>query len=276
MAVAAALSGALYVLGEAPELGWTNPRVLAVATVAVIASIVFINVEYRTRNPLLDLRLFAEPIFRYSNIATTLQTIAWLGGLYYLTPLLLQEVGGQSPLVAGAVLSCIPVGVILTTQTVARGFDRIGPRKLVVVGQVGLATTLLVLATFTGRTPVWAFCLVLFLAGVANGLSMVSLQAAMFAAIGAGSLSQAATVLNVNRQFSTALGVGIATAIITSGTSGNPTSPGTYQIAFLVTAGFSIGAAIIGLALPRRIVPAIAVPAPGQLNLAGSPIAIPG
>ena len=258
VAAATALSGSLYFLGEAPELGWTDPLVLGVATIAVIAAIAFVKVEYRTRNPLLDLRLFAEPIFRYSNIATTLQTISWLGGLYYLTPLLLQEVGGQTPFVAGAVLSCIPVGVILSTQTVARGFDRIGPRTLVVVGQVGLATTLLVLASFNGRTPIWAFCLVLFLAGVVNGLSMVSLQATMFADIRPGSLSRAATVLNVNRQFSTALGVGIATAIVTAGATGNPTSSRTFQIAFLVTAGFSISAAIIGLAatpkdrVPRR------------------------
>ena len=278
LAAATALSGALYFLGEAPELGWTDPLILGVAAITVIASTIFINVEYRTRNPLLDLRLFAEPIFRYSNIATTLQTISWLGGLYYLTPLLLQEVGGQTPLVAGAVLSCIPVGVILTTQTVARGFDRIGPRTLVVVGQVGLATTLLVLADFDGGTPIWAFCLVLFLAGVANGLSMVSLQAAMFADIRPGSLSRAATVLNVNRQFSTALGVGITTAIVTSGASGNPTSAGTYQIAFLVTAGFSISAAIIGLALPRRILPLSVVPPAAPLNLAGSDgaVAVPG
>ena len=282
VAAAAALSGALYFLGEAPELGWTDPLVVAVAAITVVAAVAFIRVEHRTTNPLLDLRLFAEPIFRYSNIATTLQTIAWLGGLYYLTPLLLQEVGGQTPFVAGAVLSCIPVGVVLTTQTVARGFDRIGPRTLVVVGQVGLASTLLVLATFNGATPIWAFCLVLFLAGVTNGLSMVSLQAAMFADIRSDSLSRAATVLNVNRQFSTALGVGIATAIVTAGVSGNPTSPGTYQVAFLVTAGFSISAAVIGLALPRRILPSPQAPQPAAaiiLGGSGEPdpaIAVPG
>jgi MFS family permease len=167
---------------------------------------------------------------------------------------------------------------VLTTQTIARNFDRIGPRRLVVVGQVGLATTLLVLASFNGGTPIWAFCLVLFLAGVANGLSMVSLQAAMFADIRSDSLSRAATVLNVNRQFSTALGVGIATAIVTSGASEDPTSPGTYQIAFLVTAGFSICAAAIGTGLPRRIVPGVETPPASGLNLAGSgePIPVPG
>ncbi|MCW2528053.1 MAG: hypothetical protein JWM76_2913 [Pseudonocardiales bacterium] len=278
LAAATALSGALYFLGEAPELGWADPLVLGVATITVIAALVFIKVEYRTRNPLLDLRLFAEPIFRYSNLATTFQTISWLGGLYYLTPLLLQEVGGQTPLVAGAVLSCIPVGVILSTQTVARGFERIGPRTLAVLGQVGLTVALLVLASFSGHTPIWAFCLVLFLAGVANGLSMVSLQAAMFADIGPGSLSRAATVFNVNRQFSTALGVGIATAIVTAGASGNPTSAGTYQIAFLVAAGFSLGAAIVGLALPRKIPPVTKLLPTSELNLTGSdgPIAVAG
>jgi EmrB/QacA subfamily drug resistance transporter len=248
---ALALTGIIYVLGEAPILGWTNPLTLGLTLATVVALFWFVDIERRHPDPLLGIGLLRERVFRFSNLGTMLQTIGWLGGLYYVTPLLLQEVGGHSPVAAGLVLTCIPIGVVLSTQTVARAYDRIGPRLLTLVGQGGLAVTLLALATYDGATPIWLFCVTTFLAGLANGMAMVSLQASMFTNVGDQDLPRAATLLNVNRQASTAIGAGVATAIITAGIAGaNASAPGPYQVAFIVAAVVSIGAGLAGLALP--------------------------
>jgi EmrB/QacA subfamily drug resistance transporter len=246
-----ALTGIIYVLGEAPALGWTNPLILGLSLATVVSLFWFINIERHHPDPLLGITLLRERVFRFSNLGTMLQTIGWLGGLYYVTPLLLQEVGGHSPLMTGLVLTCIPVGVVLSTQTVARAYDRIGPRMLTLVGQGGLAVMLLALATYDGATPIWVFCVTTFLAGLFNGMAMVSLQASMFANVADKDLSRAATLLNVNRQASTAVGAGIATAVITAGTATtNASAPGPYQVAFLIAAVVSVGAGLAGLALP--------------------------
>jgi predicted MFS family arabinose efflux permease len=259
---AVGLSGVLYVLGEAPEVGWGEPRILIVAVLAGVALISFVAIELRTSNPLIGLQLFREPVFRFCNIATALQTLAFLGGMYYDIPLLLQEVGGRSPFEAGLVLSSVPIGVVLSTQTIGRAYDVLGPRAMVVTGQTLLAVVLLVLSRFNGQAPLWAFCLVMFFAGLTNGMGMVSLQATIFANTTPRSLARGATVLNVNRQVATAIGVGIATAVITAGGAGASTHDGPYRIALLIAAGCSMGAALAGLALPGRAVHPDPQPAP--------------
>jgi EmrB/QacA subfamily drug resistance transporter len=282
-AAAAGLAGALYVLGEGPQIGWGSPALIAVAALTVAAGALFVAIELRAANPLIDLRLLRDPLFRHSNLATAFQTMAFLGGLLYVTPLMLQQLGGRSPTTAGLVLAVVPAGVVISSQTVGRAFDVIGPRVLVVLGQLLLAVDLLVVSRFGGKTPLWAFCAAMLFAGLSNGMGMVGLQASMFARIPDASIPKAATALNVNRQVATALGVGVATAVLTSagvggvggvgasaaaaGSAGRP-----FHIAFLVTAACSAAAALSATALPRRLAPAdeLSAAAPDALTEAGA------
>lgn len=256
------LSGVLYVLGQGPETGWRDPRIVIVGVASVAALAAFVALELRSSNPLVDLRLFAEPVFRFSSVATALQTLSFLGGMYYVVPLFLQEVGGRSPFEAGLVLTAVPIGVVLSTQTVGRAYEILGPRTMVVAGQTMLAVVLLVLSGFDDHAPIRVFCIVMFFAGLSNGMGMVSLQATIFANIPTTSLARGATLLNVNRQLSTAVGVGIATAVISAGGGAAATVGGPYRTALVIAAAFSTAAALAGLALPRRIVHVDPVPQP--------------
>ena len=150
-------------------------------------------------------------------------------------------------------MSVVPVGVVTSSQTAGRAFDRIGPRPLVVVGETLLALDLTVVSRFGQATPIWAFCLAMYLAGVSNGMGMVGLQASMFAHIPRDSISGAATLLNVNRQVATALGVSIATAIVTAGGAHSDYTSHPYSLAYLVTAASAVCAALAGLVIPRRL-----------------------
>jgi predicted MFS family arabinose efflux permease len=150
--------------------------------------------------------------------------MAFLGGMLYITPLMLQQAAGRSPLVAGLVLAVVPVGVVISSQTVGRAFDVLGPRLLVVAGQSLLAVDLVVLARFDADTPLWAFCAAMLVAGLVNGMGMVGLQASMFGTIDADEISRAAAALTMNRHVSTALGVGLVTG--PAGLTGSRTEPG--------------------------------------------------
>ncbi|SNQ45866.1 DSBA oxidoreductase [Frankia canadensis] len=267
---AVGLSGALYVLGEGPELGWTHPITLSVAVVTIVAVRLFVAIELRAREPLIDLGLFRDSLFRYSNLATAFQTMAFLGGMLYITPLMLQQAAGRSPLIAGLVLAVVPVGVVISSQTVGRAFDVLGPRVLVVVGQSLLAVDLVVLSRFDGDTPLWAFCAAMLVAGLVNGMAMVGLQASMFGNIGADEISRAAAALTMNRHVSTALGVGLVTAVLSASAvtaAGGAPGAGRFQVAYLVAAACSAAAAVAAIELPRSMRTANAtVPDAGQLK----------
>src|SRR3954452_9988504 len=52
------LFGVVYVLIEAPGIGWASVRVIAVAAVAILAFFAFLRYESRRHDPFIDLRFF--------------------------------------------------------------------------------------------------------------------------------------------------------------------------------------------------------------------------
>lgn len=268
LSAAIGLSGAMYLISDGAEVGWGSPVIILLACVTAAALALFAAIEFRSRRPMLDLPLLRDRLFGFSNLSTLFQTMAFLGGMLYITPLLLQQVDGRSPLAAGLVMSVVPAGVVTSSQTAGRAFDRIGPRPLVVVGETLLALDLVVVSRFGHSTPVWAFCAAMYLAGVSNGLGMVGLQASMFAHIPRESISGGATLLNVNRQVATALGVSIATAVLTAGGARSDYTSQPYHLAYLITAASAGCAALAGVVMPRRLEPG---PADEPLVAAAAP-----
>jgi EmrB/QacA subfamily drug resistance transporter len=237
------LAATLLALAQGSEWGWTSPPILISMVVGPVCLAGFSFVEWRTPQPLLDLRLFRGELFRRTNIATTCQTAAFLGGLIYVTPIFLQRGGLNSPLVAGLVTAAVPVGVVTTAQTVGRLYGAIGPRRMVVVGQVALAAILTVLSFLASGSPLWVVALLLYGTGLANGSAMVGLQTSMFAQVSAEQTPSAATIWNINRQLTSALSISIATIVITS----LPSTDGLdFRIAYLVTAAWALLAAVSG------------------------------
>lgn len=235
------LPATLLVLAQGHEWGWTAPAILISIIVGPACLALFVLVEWRAPQPLLDLRLLRGALFRQTNIATTCQTAAFLGGLVFITPIFLQRGGLNSPLVAGLMTSAVPVGVVTTAQTVGRRYAIIGPRRMVVAGQVALAVVLAVLALLGTRSPLWFVVLLLLGAGLANGSAMVGLQTSMFAQISPDQTPSAATIWNINRQLTTALSVSLATIVITA----LPSQHGfDFHVAYLVAAGWALLAAV--------------------------------
>jgi EmrB/QacA subfamily drug resistance transporter len=244
------LPATLLVLAQGNEWGWTAPVIVASMVVGPGCLAVFARVEVRAEQPLLDLRLLAGALFRQTNIATTCQTAAFLGGLIYLTPIFLQRSGLNSPLTAGLVTAAVPVGVVITAQTVGRRYGVIGPRRMVVAGEAALAVVLAVLAFAGPALPLGGVAALLLAAGLANGSAMVGLQTSMFAQVSPGQTPSAATIWNINRQLTTALSVSLATIMITA----LPGAGGlNFRVAYLVTAGWAALAAVSGAFIDDRL-----------------------
>jgi EmrB/QacA subfamily drug resistance transporter len=237
------LSATLLVLAQGDEWGWAAPVIVASMVIGPACLAAFARVEWRTERPLLDLRLLGGALFRQTNIATTCQTAAFLGGLIYITPIFLQRGGLNSPLMAGLVTAAVPVGVVTTAQTVGRRYSAIGPRRMVVAGEAALAAILAVLSFLGPAVPLWAIAALLLGAGLANGSAMVGLQTSMFAQVSTEQTPSAATIWNINRQLTTALSVSLATIVITA----LPAAGGlNFRVAYLVTASLAALAAFSG------------------------------
>ncbi|HZS92958.1 MAG TPA: MDR family MFS transporter [Chloroflexota bacterium] len=108
----------------------SGPVVVGVVLVAL-----FVWVELRRKQPLLDVRLYRRRNFALGNIITWLATVG-LFGPAFLLPQYLQVLRGLSPFAAGLLLLWQGVGSVAGTIVSGQFFQRVGPRVLILVGGV--------------------------------------------------------------------------------------------------------------------------------------------
>ncbi|HUZ83075.1 MAG TPA: MFS transporter [Gaiellales bacterium] len=97
---AAALAILTYALIEAQRYGWSSSRIDGLLAVDAALTAAFVVVELRTREPLIELRLFRDRQFSGA-VAITVATFFTFSGFVFLNALYLQQARGYSPLAAG-------------------------------------------------------------------------------------------------------------------------------------------------------------------------------
>jgi EmrB/QacA subfamily drug resistance transporter len=245
----------MYGVSEGPLETWSSPVVIGTCIAGLALLAVFVFVELRTRRPLVDLHLLKGRLFRSTNVVMFLAAAAFLGTLY-LVPLYFQDARGLSALQSG--LSTFPeaFGVMIGAQFASRLiYPRIGPRRHITGGLVGLALCMVLLTQVTVTTNLWYVRGVMFLLGWMMAQVMVPNQAASFAMISGESMGRASTFFNTMRQVGSATGVAIlSTVLIGVGAAqagGRTASPdiAAYHWAFLTAACFALAAVVFSLSI---------------------------
>jgi MFS family permease len=169
-------------------------------------------------------------------------------GMLYLIPLYFQDARGLSALQSG--LSTFPeaFGVMIGAQLASRViYPRIGPRRHITGGLLGLTVTMLLLTQITLTTNLWLIRILMFVLGLMMAQVMVPNQGASMAMISPASMGRASTFFNTMRQVGSATGVailstvliGVATASGGKAAAAHPTMRA-YHFAFLTSAVFAL------------------------------------
>src|SRR5262249_60017958 len=122
-----------YGLSETNDHAWGSTRVLTLFALAVVSLGLFVLLELRQRNPMLDLSLFRDPTFSGANTVMFFVGLAMFGILFY-NSLFLQRVLGYGAIKTGATFLPMTVLIILVAPAAGRISDRIGPRWPMAVG----------------------------------------------------------------------------------------------------------------------------------------------
>jgi MFS family permease len=128
---------------------WEIDTILAVG---IISLLLFIIIEPRIEQPVVQLRLFRDRLFALANLSSLLNGIA-RGAVLFLLIFFLQGPYGKDPLMAGLLLA--PFGAALLVIGPFSGLlsDRIGSRLLAPIGLGIAALGLLGLTTIGPSTP---------------------------------------------------------------------------------------------------------------------------
>jgi EmrB/QacA subfamily drug resistance transporter len=249
------LGALMYGISEGPNRGWHTPEVLLTIGAGIVLLAIMVFVELRTAEPIIDLRLLANRLFRASNGVMVLASVAFLGTLYAIS-LYYQDGRGLSALGSG--LSTFPeaFGVMAGAQLASRWlYPRLGPRRHIAIGLVGTAMSIGLLSLLGPTTSLWWARLLMLALGLSMAQVFVPVQAAAFATITPAATGRASTMFNTVRQLGGAIGVAVlTTAIVLVGPvhlvaghlAANLTA---YRVAFLVAAAICL----LGLPAALRI-----------------------
>lgn len=248
-------AGLMYGISEGAQRGWDDTLVLASISAGVLLLGALVGHQLRRREPLLNLRLFADRLFRSTNIVVFLGTAGFLGSLYVVA-LFLQDGLGLSPLASG--LSTFPeaIGVMLGAQVVSRLlYPVLGPRRVMAIGLLGATTMIGLMSLISDDSQLWWMRTLLFGLGVAVAHVFVPAQAASFARISLADTGRASTLFNALRQLGGAAGIAVLTSVLAGigvvhVVDGRPAPDLTaYHVTFLVAAGLALLAAVAVLTI---------------------------
>jgi EmrB/QacA subfamily drug resistance transporter len=247
------LGALMYGVSEGPDQGWGSPLVVGLILVGIVLLSSMVVVELRSREPMVDLRLLGDRLFRASNLLIVMTMIAFFG-ILFVVPLFYQDGRGLSALASG--LSTFPeaIGVLIGAQVVSRVlYRRIGPRRLIASGLAGIAIGTGLMALVGSDTSLWWMRALMFGLGYSIAHVMISMQAAAFATISPTSTGRASTLFNANRQLGGAIGVAVLSTVISAvgpvrqvagRTVANLTA---YHAAFLTAAAIALAGAVLAL-----------------------------
>ncbi len=245
----------MYALSEGPTYGWASIGILGSALVGLLVLGAFVVVELRMRQPMLDLRLFGNRLFRVTNLVSLFSSAGFLGVLF-IGPLFLQEGLGVSALTSGLTTFPEAIGVVLSTQVVALLYPRFGPRRLVAIGLTCVAIVMSLMSLLERDTSLWFMRLLMFLTGAGMAYAFLPIQTASFAAISSASTGQASALFNAQRQVGSSLGIAVLSTVLSivgptrlSATGAVLPNLTAYHAAFLTSAGLALIGACIALTI---------------------------
>jgi EmrB/QacA subfamily drug resistance transporter len=204
----------LYGLSRGPADGWGATNVVGSLGLGVALFAVLVVYELRAREPMLALRLFGDRMFRSANLFMAAAVGSMLGVLFLL-PLFLQELRGLSALQSGLATFPQAVGMILVVPFASRLYPRIGPRRMMIGGMIGVTVTTAMFLFVDLHTGMWWVRLIMFGRGIAMAWASVPMQAATFSTITPQDTGRASALMNTNQRVASSIGVAILATVLT-------------------------------------------------------------
>ncbi|MCD0450938.1 MFS transporter [Actinocorallia sp. API 0066] len=248
---AAWLGSGLTALTQGVSWGWTSPGVLGLAVTAVVVCGVWLRVEARVEEPLMDPAMLKIRGVWTANLGSILAGFCLMAA-GVLMPLLVQlpvrdgfGFGGSA---TDTALVALPSSLAMTAAGFTAGLlaRRVGARTVLATG--GLLTAAAYAVLLVAHTEMWHLMAANAVRGVGLGLAYAAVAALVVTAV---PFAQTGVATGVNTLLRT-VGAGLGTQITAVIIAGHDGARQGFLLAFAVCAVLAVGVVAAALLAPRR------------------------
>jgi EmrB/QacA subfamily drug resistance transporter len=176
------LTGLVLGVSKGGIEGWNSPMVYGSLIAAVIFLPLFVIVESRHKQPMLDLRIFENRLFSAAAAASFLSGLARFS-LMFVFVFYFQGVQGDSPITAGVKLAPLAIGMLIASPLAGRYADRRGSRSLASLGMLVMAVGMALMTTLQRHTGYFWPGLFQLITGLGSGAFLSPNTAAMMGSV---------------------------------------------------------------------------------------------
>lgn len=214
----AGVSSLTYGFIHAASQGWTDPLTLAAFAAAAVLLAAFVQVELRSPQPLVPLRLFGDRS-RSGGYAVMLTAAAAIFAMFFFLTQYVQGVLGYSPLKAGFAFLPISATIIVVAQVASRLVERVPIHWLIATGAGFAAAGLLWMAQIGMHSSYLTLLLPAMLV-IAIGMALIFVPVTLVAVAGVRNHDAgiASAMLNVTQQVGGTLGLSALVTVAATAT----------------------------------------------------------
>ncbi len=208
------ISGFVLSFMEGPNWGWTSSITLILFSLSTLALIAFIFWERRFPHPLVELKLFKNPIF--SIVTTVMIIIQAVGIVFVFWAIFLQNVLQYSPLEAGLLLLPSMAPIIFMAPVGGHLRDKYGPTLPMFCGCSLVILSLIWIGLFSHfQRYLWLFPGLLTY-GIGMPLMLSGSMTTVMNTVTAQQRGIASAILNCARQFGSSIGLAVLAGFLGS------------------------------------------------------------
>src|SRR6516162_3986978 len=234
----------VYALIRGNDKGWGSALIISCFAASALLLVLFVVVERRAADPLLDLSLFRKPAFTGATIVAFALSASIFSMFLYIT-LFFQNVLGYSPLQAGLRSLPVTMPILFVSPLSGRLTARVPVRLLLGTGLVFVTVGLLLMGNLSDSSGWTALLPGQILAGIGIGLATPALASTAVGVVAPKLSGMASGANNTARQLGIATGIAGLGSIfqskiqstLTPLIAGTPASSHVHELARAVASG---------------------------------------
>ncbi len=206
------LGALVLALVQGNDDGWGSSATEIKLGLAVAGLVAFGLLQTLSREPMVDLRLFANRTFSAGNATAFLVTFSMFATFFFIT-LYMQEILGLSALATGVRFLPMTFLIILTAPIAGRLSDRFGSRYLLGTGMLLVSVSLFLESRISDTSGYLTLLPAFIVGGAGMGMTMSPMTAAVMGTVETAKAGVASGVLSMTRMVGGVFGVASLTAL---------------------------------------------------------------